>query len=309
MMSLNSCFLLKEFTKHIDLSRNICEKTFSTEEIEALKGTTTLFFLKRNDSHLRDEFEKAIKSAWTFTDIEVIEYFDLPKYTAGNYSYFLMEGFASVSYDKYGNRLVSLDIFLSLEAMVLDENGDFESVNFCRIELYPDLFTNVRVFSKSTTKGFIEDLYEYSNLKNWTPAMLGLYLKEVQNQLQNSRREWLYETTSDKAALKGLKYDTLYVPHYFVSDHNGWVGTKEEIKKKKKLFKKYPFAYEIVDSDVLSEKILSGEARYVLDYVRDKTEHFIRVYDTEIGCIYKRHKRSLIFKLGSKDIKRIIEGV
>lgn len=304
VLSLDSCFVAKSISKNSDNFRNISQKTYTAAEMANLKSTTTLFLLRKEDAKNRADFEKAIKSAWNLTDIKLIDYTELPNYQDGNYSFFTIKGYNT----NVQGKTISYNIphiYLTLETVGRDEDGEIQITDYCRIELFMDSYSMSRALSMDT-KEAISDLYEHSNIKNWTPAMLGFYLNEVQQQLQNSKREWLYEATKNENALKGLARSTLYVPHYVLTKYNKWSGSETDQHDPEDLFDDYPYKYEIIDSDELSEKVLAGEARYVLDYVRSTTDNFIRVFDTEKGRIYQAYEGGE-YNLKSKYIRRIAD--
>jgi hypothetical protein len=305
VISLDSCrAIAKSISKNKENFHAMGEKEFTQQEIDLLKNSTTLFLLRQQDMKQRAKFEKAINEAWDFTPVRVIGYEELENVAPGRYSVFTMAGYNTA----VSGRTIAYNIphlYLTLSIRTFDKEGEVDqSIDYCRIELFMDAYTG-NVVTSNDPDQVIDMLYARSTIKNWTPGMLTLYLKEVQQNLERSRREWLYQDTEKEQALTGLKRDTLFAPHYVLTKYNKFTGSEAEQIEAEDLFKKYPYPYKVVYDDELSELILAGKARYVFDYVRSTTDNFIRVYDTQKGKIYQKYEPKE-YNLKAKYLKRIV---
>ena len=136
--------------------------------------------------------------------------------------------------------------------------------------------------------------------------MLKLYLKEVQTDLEQSKRSFLFESVKNEAKIQKLKNDTLFVPSYVLTKFNKFNGRENKSHESSELFKGYPYPYQIIDPDELSRKVVDEEIEYVFDYVKSSTDNFIRVFSLSGGMIYQSYK-AVSYNLKSKNINKIIK--
>jgi len=158
---------------------------------------------------------------------------------------------------------------------------------------------------KTKKEEVFEKLYMEGVFKNWSPGMIQLYVQDVQQQLRNSKRAYLFESIKNEEALGRLKRDTLYVPEHILTKFNPMNGN-ETIRDEQVLFDKYTFPYKIVPTEELSQKIVDKKINYVLDYVKSSADNYVRVYNVQQGRIYQLYK-SRSYNIKSKDIMKIIE--
>lgn len=290
------------------------ERTFTAEEINALKNTTTVFVLLGGDEDQREKFVQAIESTWTFTPIRVIAYEDLPNFRGEAYSYFMVQG-----YNKTVTRTNTADgsssstdyfhAYLGLLVMeqVKDKKGrpEIQETAFCREEL----FIPPGQMGMYLGKNALDELYSKAEFKNWSPGMLKLYLADIQRNLEKNYRAWMYETLANNAELANLANETLYIPEYALVKLGKFTGNEEERDVASSgLLEKYPYKYKVVSTEELSDAILSGEAKYVFDYVRANADQITRVYSVEKGKIYQAYEGGS-YNLKAKDFSAIAKLV
>lgn len=269
------------------------EKTFTNKEIQQLKNSTTYFVLREDDLSNKSAFEEAINSVWDLTVVKCITYQEFLENTDENSSFLVLQGYnTAISGGSMSGNLPHL--FLTLR---------MGSLNFCRIEMFTSSATMYILIN--TGERAIESMYLSGNLKNWSPALLRLYLADVQKSLKESKREYLYASKKSKALLKGLdSKDTLYVLNYVETIYNKWNGKEDEKHDMVQLFRYCPMTVIIVTPDELHEKIAKGEVNYVFDYVKSCTDNYVRIYSLKNGRIYQKYIGGK-YNLKSKYIKKI----
>lgn len=287
--------------------QHMSDRTFTAEEMKKLKSTKTVFFIRENDKKLRDEFEVNIKDAWTLTPIELAPYSEADNYLKREgYSYFFIEGRSTTS--KYGTN-THIYLTLKIPAYEYDKKGRVSkdnSIHYCRIELYP-AFETVSVLMKSKPDEALRKLYTDSDIRNWSPAVLGLYLKDVQKQLEKSKREYLFASVSNEKMLAKLKKDTLYIPDYCLIKFGKFTGDESKRVEAKELMEDYKYKYKIVTVQELNDRLNHDELEtHVLDYVKSSTEKLVRVYSSKSGKIYQRY-RPISYNLKSGDLGDIFD--
>lgn len=327
LLTFNSCAVMiiqaataksraKKGTSDKKDEKNISERKFTAVELDNLKSSKTLFIIRDKDLQEKEKFVQAVNKSWNFTDIEVVTLSEMENYTDKNYSYFIFTGITTEvttsTRNEYSHTTTrrSYDhthIYLTLNHRFkgLDKKGkeEMKSINFCRVELFTD-YNTMKLAAEGNPENVVSQIYNEGVLKNWTPGMVSIYLKEVQSHLENAQREFLYDTFKKEEEIEKLKNDTLYVPNYVLTKFNKYSGDEKDLHQASELFKDYPFPYKIINSDDLSNKILDEEIEYVFDYVKSSTENFIRVYSLTNGKIYQGYQ-ALAYNLKSKNIKKI----
>jgi hypothetical protein len=241
-----SCqLLLKEFTAHENM-------IFSQQEMDSLTNTTTLFLLREQDMPNKIEFERAIDSVWSLTNIKVIGYNELDDYSEGKYSYFILQSYyIHLSPENYQSSSFS-HVFLTLK---LEAINYWETLNYCRIELFTNLNTMNTIAYTRGGPSSLDSLYKKSTLKNWTPGLISQYLSDVQKSLTLSQRESLYKSEMINDTLKQLtKRDTLYVPNYVQFKYNKWNGDEREKHDIGKIFKHCPMTVQFISTVRFAKK-------------------------------------------------------
>jgi hypothetical protein len=281
---------LAERSRHA--GQDFSEETFTASEIDALKETTAVFVLRSADIANFRDFEAAIESAWKLTPVEVIEPEDLGDYESREgYSYFLVSATAKISTSTY------------LPHFYLTLHIGNSPTTYCRIELYPG-DTTANLFLTHRSKEVIPTIYAGARIKNWTPGMLKLYLLDLQSDLENRKRRWLFEAIRNQRALVNLAKDTLFVPDYVLEKTNRVTMLDTKRHDPNDLFEHYPYPFKIISATDLSGRILRGEVRYVFDYVRSAGDNFARVYSLTDGLIFQSYW-PMSLHLKAKNIRQI----
>lgn len=276
---------------------------FTEEEIQKLKNTKTVFFLRDQDMDLKQEWEQAINSVWDLTEIIVDSYQNIGKYEKKTYSVFVLTGsFNHVTKQSIENGMrvdgVSYDIthvYLSLRVF-----ANVGYTDYCSVPLFPDYPTMMRMGSDSK-ENFL--YHQNSVIKNWIPGLLKLYLIDVQKYLKQSKKLIHSVDINLKKELSGLKNDTLLIPDFVLIKYNMWKGTEFERHNIDKLFKSYPYPYRVVSAEELTHRVLSRDNVYVFDYIKSSASKYVRILSTSSGRIYQRFK-GVSYNIKSKNIAR-----
>lgn len=314
--TFTSCLSIAKYKSKTGMSdradvKNYSERTFTSQEIAALKNTTTVFFLRESDMELKSEFEKAIKSSWNYTDIEVAAYKDLNNYLDGNYSFFIVEGYVTTYTSESGQDSKNAQFYLTLAISENEKNrrGNTatKKINFCRIELYLE-FRSITSLSINTKTSINRFYGKNTKVFNWTPGKIKLYLEDIQKNLEENKREWLFQNMKNKTTLSKLKEDTLYISENVLIKFAIYTGKEHKRHNPEKLLRGYPYPHKILSSEDLSRMILTDHDMFVFDYVKSGTDKHLIVYHTKTGKVYKKYK-SLAYNLKPKDLKRLSRSI
>jgi len=265
--------------------RQISEQKFSRTQMDNLKSSTTLFLIRDQDSANYIKWQDALNEVWDINTIKVIYYDELDDYKGGNYSYFIMGGYASKITPSQGFTTYLPHLFLSLKFY---PEGAERPTNYCRIDLFANRSTLFKLANEEDDYDLHEDLYTSETIiGNWTPGMMQLYLKDELNHLKKSQREFAYEENKNESELLRMHGEILYAPNYVLVREGEY---KSKRSKQSKIFKKYPYNYELIDPNELSDLILKKEVKYILDYHNANRESFVKVYSLDKGRIYQNYK-------------------
>lgn len=283
-------------------------KDFRKGEYELIKSKTTVFVVAGFDIK---EFEEVAKKVWTLNPYIVISE---AEYAAHNsdyinekYAIWQVQGFIrSVTSSKgftteylyvYYRYFYPTDIKEKKGKLKYDEN------EIASVFLSGNTDAAWEMISSKNFGNLQQDLYNYQlgYVKN--------YLQCVNDLLADGGFSFVYDTDYDKKKVKALAKATLYVPDYFKS-MSKWGWRDEEREKPEELFEKYPYKYEFIDNNELSEKILNAsEDFYYVSYTRVNGQKLITVTNGKTGDIFYRDYQTFSYKVKSKDIAEIAKAI
>lgn len=110
--------------------------------------------------------------------------------------------------------------------------------------------------------------------------------------------------------IKNLKKDTLYIDKNFLYTFDIWKKGKKEINLEE-LMEDYDYPYEIVDYDIIEEKIIGKQPSnfYYLVYHQVNSRKIISVINGRTGDVVYQENRNLGYIINSNDLKRIGKAV
>jgi len=289
----------KDKNKGLNDYLNAFRKEYTQEQIDLLLNSTTIFVLRDQDLENKEEFIKAINNVWTLTPIKFLPFDSVKDYKFGNFTFFIIDRIPVFSNGSGGGGYLALNKY----SHSTDKKGRQQEdiLNFSKIEIK----TNLYFPDDSTVARYYK---EEGLIKNWTPGMISLYLIRIQKTLKQSLRESSYLEFEELDELKKLKKEKLYVADFVLDKVNTYSGKENKRHNPDKLFKKYPYQIVFIEPDLLSEKILTGEVKFVFEYLTYHSAKFIRVYSVETGRIYQEYQ-PLSYNLKSKDIARIVKYI
>lgn len=287
--------------------RFLSERKFKPDEMQWLKSTTTIFFIRDEDTPNRAWFEAALNRAWHLTPVKVVPISEFGQYAdRSRYSYFLIAGEWTVvegttaanpnRHELYQNN----HFYLSLVRAGHESDPMEGAVVYSRSELHIE-FASLEQFKTMLLKDGPVAYYQAARFRNWNPGQIEMYLTSVEADLRHDYRRWLFEDFSDDAELAKLKTGTLLVPDYVLVEFNKWNGDESGRRDAAKLLRQYKHPYKIVGPGELTEAVASSAGPvYVFDYVRSSSDQFVSVFEKNRGMIY-RHYHSTTYNLDDDD--------
>lgn len=281
--------------------------TFDKEDLEILKSTKTVFLYRADDDV--EALEEAIQSVWTYTEISFIPYNEYKSIDFDNTSVFSISGINTNTMNtSSGMNYDNTKVYLNLWMMVTNKKGKQEKKSFCRIELHPT-FKDYSYFTSGKKNNAFEYAYTNATLKNWKPVFLKAYLKNVNDLLTNQTERWLY-ANDQTDELKKLAKNTLYIPDYLFVKFNAMTGDESSRLNVDKIMKSYPFKYEVMSADELSEKALkSSEPMYFIVYVKSSTDKYLAVYNSETGDMLYGTYKGVSYNVKKSDFKNLAQQI
>jgi hypothetical protein len=278
-----------------DPGASIPGEKLSSEIIDQLKATTTVFFYSKPPGSEIDSIKQAVTDGWKLTPLIFDDISNFGKYSSDpKYSYFIVKKFTSVSRSGSGSgSYTNTHCYLSLHLFKeVTKKGNITTTGLCRIELYPSGQT---LFGGDKA----EDLYKKGAFYNWSPVLLKAQLEIVSANLEKSFIPYHYYEFKEKDLANILSNDTLYVPRSVLV-------SVLSANKKENIFDGYSYKYRICTDDELFDLFkISKKGRLLFEYVKSSTDKFINIYDLQQKKIIYRNYVAVSYNLKSKDIKRI----
>ncbi len=308
--------------------------TLSSDDIEHIKNTTTIFFYRPQDEAILAEMKQAFKSCWTISPLEFVRYDKAEEYK--NKLNFTFISIVAVFYHSQSKSMSSgqikdqdsqkfyLDFFFykneekkgkketvkkSFTWAVLDTGNLYpkESDNFFGITMFDLLSTN-------KDKTFILDLYEKAEIKNWNIPTLKAYLGIVNNALITKETRKFCNEDSDYRELQNLKNEELIISrdnfHLRISifskkDKNKLQMTDSEIND---IMKDYPFPYKIVSAEEFNKLTINPTKKTYFLYQALNTNIFFIAESQTNKIIYSKCSFGLInLKNRLKELASVIK--
>lgn len=287
------------------VKKNVGE--FETADLEKLRETKTLFLYRDSDEDDLELFKSSLREAWDYTELEFASYKEFSSNTYDeDYSFFTIGGLHKTKTSSSGMVTENTYFYLTLWMLV-----DGEKKSFCRIELYPTFptYQKASMYASRNKEKMMKSLYGESILHNWNIFSLKNALQFVNNKLEKSTEHWVFNSEV-YADLSVLTKETLYIPDYTLIKFSPMTGDESRTHSAKKLMKNYPYNYEIVSVDELTDMIATThQPFYYLSYIKSSTDKFISIVNSETGEVLYSNYSPVSYNIKSKDIKAITKAI
>ncbi len=274
------------------------------EQMDRLKSKTVVLPIPASQYKYLEDYKAMIPKAWTLTPIVVIKYSEVSSYADPEKYAFLAIGAETSSGGSSGTHT---HYWLGLQVPYQKEGRKkttTETDNLCWIWLYPDTKTQ----DIGAYKNHYDELYEESNLRNFTLPYMMAYLRNVQKNIKNQTIPGVYSEAKDDGLLAKLAKDTLYIPDSLVYHRSGF-SSKEELNEKE-VVAGYTGKYRIVSTAELTEMVKNKTDKkplFLFEYVLSSTDKFVSVYNVTTGDVVYHNYVSMSYNLKPKDMEAILE--
>lgn len=309
--------------RHIGRSQN-----FKKGVLEKFKNTETVFLL--SSVYDKEVYEQILKDSWDVTPYRIVdlEDFEIADFLSDKYSFAQLSGFERVYHTKHGGysslfTYVDFQMFdqekikkklskMSDKKKVrkFDELLNENSYAIARFYIFPkDDFLNKAVPYKENETEL--SLYKDDVFFNYKPGLLKNYFQKINNLIKAEEVYWLYKN-DHLPELQNLASSKLYIPAYMLIKYNPFTIKDKDIEEESthSLLEKYDFDYEIVEDDVLSDRIMKNEEFYYMRYVRMNAERFIQVVNSKTGeIVYRDYVTGLGYNLKPKQINNLNKSI
>lgn len=299
-------------------------KKIDQEDFTKFKNTKTIFIL--SEVYTIQDYNKILSEAWKITPFEVIYIKDLNlgDYDLSKTSFSLIGGHiiniqksSGSSYNKY---YTYIDFFMFNKEKKLKEFKEYEKKSDKKKQKHDLLAENREEFARlyllpndelllSLFRGDVSfEIYKKPSFYNYKLGFLKNYFQFINNKMAKNESYWFYQNSST-SEFKELKTKTLYIPSYIITHLS---GDDEESKNAKleDFFKDYDYKYELLNDDIINQKILANEEFYYLRYARVNGERFIQVVNSKNGnIVYANYVTGLSISLKPKHIKEISKEI
>lgn len=288
----------------------------SSEEMNKFKQSTTYFVLQEGDYEQQDDFQKAIAKVWTVTPFQIIKPEEMGKLDKNKSSFFFFGGFVTV---RRGQSTVTYHPHLSYDLFMLSKNkkGKTEQNLLGKIMLHLDSrsMSYVLRYANGNNKNFSEKitpfLYQEAAMPNWTPQMLGGYVKVINDGLTTGSLRSMFDEYTDKEGIKALRDQTLYIPDYVNTKFNMFTGAEKETESDEgDDNSSYAFGNKYLAAKAIEPAAAGQNKAYAyLSYIKSSSDKFVSVFDGATGKLLYTAYTPMSYNFKSKDLKRIAAKV
>lgn len=303
----------------------------SAEEIEKARGGITYVIMNDPDSQSAKPFREVLQKNWAYSTLKFVKRGEKLTNVLKNNTSFLELN--AVKTDVYSNR-TNYDlnkklnevtyVYLTLFNSSIEENNALNgliennrayAVNKVKKKT---VLAQIQMFGDPTALADPSSVIESNvddasgHIKNWTPALLKIYVKAMQNLFDKKEGCESHKSVANKQELSKLKTETLYIPEYLVDTDFGAFSAKETINKDKpkELFEKYKFPYKVLSKDEFEKSVLnSKDIKYVFVYVKNSSFKYVSVFNANTGEIVYNEGTSMSYNLKDKDVKSLFKEI
>jgi len=277
----------------------------SKEHFQQLRKTTTLFVLQDRDYEHLEDFDKAIKSAWTFTPYKIIRREEIISYgRRPGYSFFNFTAGSYINGSRHTARL-----YYALWMPIREKNGNSNPKEFGEIVMHANFIQNLMVtyglLTEKSKLAVIDTLYN-TQLETWGAGYLREYLREMNRLLAFDKVHNYFQDFSNKEAMQKLQQDTLFIPSYVNIRYNVLGAPHLKDRDEEDMAGSYRYPVKIVSSDSLNEMLLRAEKpiNYVV-YTQSSNSKFINVFNSGGGGLIYSAYDKMGRKFKAKDLRQI----
>ncbi len=168
-------------------------------------------------------------------------------------------------------------------------------------------------FSSKTRIGSMDKINEKYGEElgfyNFDLGYIKNYFQELHSKLVHAENLVMEDGIEKKDKLKVLKNQTLFAPKWILKKYNALAATWGKTRTQEELFSKYGYAYEIIDNDILNQKILSGEDFYYLMHTQFNQKKIISIIHSTNGEIIYLKEAGVSYNIKDSDLKTIAKFI
>ncbi len=299
---------------------------FKKGELKRLKGTTTIFVL--SSKYDLAEYESILQDTWTVTPYKVMLHddFSVLDYLTGDYTFASISGFVKqTSKSSYVHGYLDIYMYDQEAVAKFVKKSKPEKKNFndkfndalndakipiARVELHPTI-----EFIAAATRGINSTesrklLYSGDAFHTYQLGMLKNNLQKINSLIAEEKTMWMYG--SDKTPeIKNLKKATLYLPDYLKIKRNAFAfaNSQRDDKDVANLMEDYPYKYEFLTEQQMTDKILEGQDMYYLKFTCVNGQKFVHVVNGKTGDLVYREYGTMSYNIKSGDFKDLRKAI
>jgi hypothetical protein len=253
--------------------------------IENFRASTTVFFYRKADEKRLKQYKTAISAVWKVTPIIFVPYEEAAKYQGKDeYSWIRYGGYTTT----VTNVQTQFSSSYSHQYLLLASNYD----NLCRMDLFTKNNNDPNMFPDEV------DFY------NFSPVQVAAFLSSINTNMVNNYIRVVYDETKNKAAIREIANDTLFIPENILIHSNKFTGTQS--RETDDVFKKFPYPHRVCSNDELFNIFfVQKRGRYLFDYTKSSTDKYVTIFDVKGGKIIYRNYKAVSYNLKEKDINAI----
>lgn len=276
------------------------------EDYKKLKKCKVYIVCPKSIVDNKEEIQPLFDEAWNYTDIEIIGDDEIKDYIDKKNVAF----FTTTILSDGAIKEIYTELWTTKEASKRSSSDN--KIQFARFDYY--YLCDFQEFYKSNNS---DQMFGYlsteADIKNFKPGIVANYLKLIESYLKDKEFLDCHDQITNKEELSNLKDDTLYiadnlkVKFLFTAFKRG-CESEDEVDVDK-IMARYPYTYQLITFEELSEKIVNGDNFYYAICLKsDEMRKHLTVFKSSTGeCIYNRKDMDSDFK--SKDFKELADNI
>lgn len=290
----------------------------NTEYLETLKNGTTYVVCPGVNSEGMAPYREAFIKNWTFSELSFITPKEKIQYRRPGNSFISFGGYSKhvtmttqIGDNPFNTITTESDLTHPQMQLVLFVTPPFNSTQDSVLEIdvaFLELFVDYKTL-KILTYLTIQDFSGGGRIRGWGPGVLSNKIQQLTALLEEGKVNKYYKPDTEKAQLVHLKTESLLIPDYCLIYFNSRTGDESKRIDLEELMMDYDYPYELVSTEELNNRILTGEQAYYLQYVKIVSNKYIEVVNSTTGAIIYSDAVNVSYNIKTQNLKSISKAV
>ncbi len=291
---------------------SVNSKNLKNAHFQHFDEVKTIFILP--EIYNKATYDSILEASWHITPYEVVtlKSFKLNNYIGAQYIFAQLKVFKTGKKKKKSHKKNNINIRSFIEFYTYNFNklnkslkGIYKKNSANKGKLIAEAYSNNKItisqlllyptgefrtfVINNNAKAIKEFLSHKDGFFNYKPGFLKNYFQKINNLLTEKKNYWM-RNKEFLPEVKKLTRQTLYISDFVARKFDRSKGTYSvpDTLFINYIFANYKYAYQLINSDELSKKIMRNELLYYLMFVRLNRDRFLQIVNAQTGEIIFR---------------------